>query len=1146
MTRLPSFTFLLACVFLAQGTILAGPGDTIRVQTIDFNTPPMPGWNAPREGKYLFPPDSISFSKILMYYTLKCDPNQNPACGEWDYTTNTYLHYHTGLYDSNLYTHPNFIVDGGTPDTFAFMDQSSWQYLPRKEYFNNTVGNFIPVGASSGDGFIVFPEAGSGRSQFLYTQQELTEAGLVAGNITGLDFLISQTGSNVQKFTLRLKNAAQGQLDISPPTGEGFTTVFSRNFDFSGGTGWRVFSFAYPFFWDGTSNIILEISYSDSHPSTGIRANTGPALPHTSIAGHGPDFYLDFEGTDYVDVPADVVSSLDSAVTVCFWQYGDPLFQPQNDVLFAATDSAGNRVLNVHLPWSDGRIYWDAGNSSGYDRIYVMAPNASWYEGTWNHWAFIKDCRTGKMKILRNGELVAYALGKYKPLNGIRNFTIGSYPDRSMNYDGMVDEFQVWDVALEDSIISQWMYKSADESHPSYDHLLACFPFNEGNGLTSYSAAPSGGMSSLGGYPNWLPVKENERTRDFSAQDSRPHVAFEQGNYNPATLDSLIVVDSLTRGQLMAVIYSDSLHPLIPTDTLPVWPEYHSNYVYDPDGQAIDSSYVTPDGYLYRQDWPYYGAPYELTVPYELARYITPYGNGLSLGDGFTWIYDVTDFRPLLKDSVHLTAGNFQELLDLDFYMIEGTPPREVYRIDRLWNGYYSLGNFENLLPADTVVLPDSAAGAKLKIITSGHEWDNPTNCAEFCQKNHWVTLDGSTVAAWQILNKCSTNPLYPQGGTWTYDRAGWCPGAKVAERHIELTPYLDGDTVILDYHCDPDPYGAYSVSSYLFSYGPPSYSMDAELTEILAPNDQKFYGRIMPDSAGPLFNPICGQPVVRIRNSGSDTLTSLVIVYGPESGSMKTFQWTGSLAFMESAEAVLDPIDWNGYTPGNNGFVATLSLPNGGQDENPLNNTVRSTFALVPEFPNEFILTLKTNHRGFENRWEIIGENGEVVIERGNFGNDEVYADTILLDDGCYTFRITDTGDDGLSHWASSQGSGYINFRNVNGNVMYSPNSDFGYFTAKSFTVGLGVSAGEREKEDHISVFPNPTGGRVYVAFSLMEERKVTIRIIDLTGKVLMMQEEVVNNGLVGLDLEGFAGGIYSVVIESEEGITVKKVVLY
>jgi hypothetical protein len=64
---------------------------------------------------------------------------------------------------------------------------------------------------------------------------------------------------------------------------------------------------------------------------------------------------------------------------------------------------------------------------------------------------------------------------------------------------------------------------------------------------------------------------------------------------------------------------------------------------------------------LTNEDLSYYQAPYEVINRFELGRYITPYGIQLDLEDGWTWIYDVTDFAPLLRDSVELEAGNWQE-----------------------------------------------------------------------------------------------------------------------------------------------------------------------------------------------------------------------------------------------------------------------------------------------------------------------------------------------------------------------------------------------------------------------------------------------------------------------------------------------------
>ena len=87
-----------------------------------------------------------------------------------------------------------------------------------------------------------------------------------------------------------------------------------------------------------------------------------------------------------------------------------------------------------------------------------------------------------------------------------------------------------------------------------------------------------------------------------------------------------------------------------------------------------------------------------------LANVVTPYGTymqpGNSQGSGFSpnWVqrytYDVTDFAPLLKDSVLIRAfyGGWPQSgaggcfnVTLNFEMIEGIPPRNVLNVQNLW-----------------------------------------------------------------------------------------------------------------------------------------------------------------------------------------------------------------------------------------------------------------------------------------------------------------------------------------------------------------------------------------------------------------------------------------------------------------------------
>jgi hypothetical protein len=81
---------LITVYFIATLAVYAGPGDTIKVQTFTFGSP--------QDAWFELPGLDVDVEKILMKYTLKCNPAQSPACGEWDYLTYTYLYEHTEIW----------------------------------------------------------------------------------------------------------------------------------------------------------------------------------------------------------------------------------------------------------------------------------------------------------------------------------------------------------------------------------------------------------------------------------------------------------------------------------------------------------------------------------------------------------------------------------------------------------------------------------------------------------------------------------------------------------------------------------------------------------------------------------------------------------------------------------------------------------------------------------------------------------------------------------------------------------------------------------------------------------------------------------------------------------------------------------------
>ncbi|MFN7294681.1 MAG: peptide-N-glycosidase F-related protein, partial [Bacteroidota bacterium] len=670
-------------------------------------------------------------------------------------------------------------------------------------------------------------------------------------------------------------------------------------------------AFTTPFIWDGISNIVVDFTFDnlfDGIPTSLAASNTGTIQ---SIYSADKDRYMQVNNNGFIDIPMNNnLAAIDSFITISYWAYGDPANQPTNGSCFEASDAQGNRILNSHTPWSDSNVYWDAGFSgTSYDRINKAATTSE-IEGQWNHWSFIKNAATGSMKIYLNGTLWHSGTGKTKPMNNIANFKLGRGVSSSSSfYNGKMDDFAVFNKELTATEIQSLMYTHIDSSNPLYNHLSVYYHFNEGNGSAT-DFAPGNNAAAF--FQNAInPLKSaSEIMSNFLTDSLRPNVVFEQGVFT-STIDSTLVIDSTVVNPVQILTYANNGTPTIPTDTIWAWPVHYYNYIFDSNGNPIDSTLSATTDSLSNSTFNYYSY-FPQVIRYELARYITPYGNGLSLGSGWTWTFDVSDYRTLLSDSVHLAAGNWQELLDMRFEIIKGTPPRDIISIQNIYSGSYTYGEpndpIDNYLTPRTVNIPSNAVTARWKSRITGHGMDTPENCAEFCPKYHYFKVNGTqqfSKLVWR--DNCDVNPLYPQGGTWVYDRSNWCPGAEVWTYDFEITPFITpGSSVVLDH--DAQPYNAtggwhyYQIEDQIVTYGAPNFTNDASLETILSPSNDQMYLR---------FNTICTNPKIRIKNNGSANLTSLTITYGMNGAVPSVSKWTGNLKFQEIAEVPLGSLNW-------------------------------------------------------------------------------------------------------------------------------------------------------------------------------------------------------------------------------------------
>lgn len=1096
---------------------LADPGDTTVVQTFTFEAQlQQPGdYKSPGRQWFEFPEDDgTTYQKILMYHTLKCFDggltagNLGFPCGEWDYLTYTYLFDHTGELDSTLQNHPLYLLNQE-----GFEEES----LSTDPAFNITRYVFQEVQQWEGENLntSLAPEADGdlysaintaiprSRSQFVYEADELLNAGLSAGTIGQMALYVTDEVGEGGLLRVRL---AAANSNLNDWYGGEFTEVVAQAFA-PNEDNWLTAPFHTPWEWDGESDIIVELLFNSAE---GIAPTSLASSPGTGrvLDSDEDDRYIEFNGPSYVEVPAEAFAELEDEVTVALWVFGDPGVQPANQYTFEGRNAQNQRVLNSHLPWGNGRVYWDAGQDGGYDRIDKQAANTE-YAGRWNHWAFTKNASTGEMHIYLNGELWHSGTGLERTMEGITRFIIGASANLTGHYDGRVDDFAIWAKALDQQTITDYMLAEIDESHPDYEQLILYYTFNEPEGSAVTDHSGNNFHGSVIGLAGRMRYASTERFLRGVTINERPIAQFTTGDFLIETTETSSDEPFLATPSSL-VSYAVDGNDLVVDEINYVWSTDQTYGVFDEEGNLLetyDGNEQTFENYV-NDELSWYAAPFEVVDRYEIGRYITPYGIGLTLGDdGWTWVFDVTDYAPFLKGMVELEAGNWQELLDLKFVFIEGTPPREVKRVDAFWKGQYNLSNFNDVVAERNFEPQPGEETFRLKTRASGHGFGQGNNCGEFCANMHSVLVNGQPQWSWQIIEECSANPLYPQGGTWIYDRAGWCPGAKVTTQDFELTPLVSADEPFsVKYEITTDPYGNYRMEGQVIAYGPYNFSHDVELEEILSPSNWKIHSR---------DNPICNRPRIRIRNNGSEPLTSCSITFGIN-GEFDEQLWSGHLEFGESEEVELvytNPDFWIGAEgEGNLLFHVSVSEPNGQADENPYNNSGTSSFQRPPVYSyndlddNRFIIWINTNNAPWENSVSIENMNGNEVWGRNYTEANTSHRDTIQLNDGCYKFHLRDTGHDGLSFFANNDGSGIARLRRVGGPNFIQFNPNFGKEIVHHFyfqTNVVGVEVQPEKMSPSLKVYPNPGSSALTLQISKAGSA-AQWQMFDLTGRMV------------------------------------------
>ncbi|MHC4675899.1 MAG: LamG domain-containing protein, partial [Planctomycetota bacterium] len=180
-------------------------------------------------------------------------------------------------------------------------------------------------------------------------------------------------------------------------------------------------------------------------------------LPSPNWEPEGGQFggCLVFNNDTAIEPPQDTLPSLaDSGITVAMWLNGLTTQDPEKNmwVLDGGTD---DHRLTVIVPNIEAKVIWRAGNDSN-DYLEWDVDTSSW-QGDWHHLAFVKDEAAEKMYIYLDGDLGWWKPGTDPTITNLANkqLRIGARETSSNNYQGKVDDFRIYDIALSETSIEE-------------------------------------------------------------------------------------------------------------------------------------------------------------------------------------------------------------------------------------------------------------------------------------------------------------------------------------------------------------------------------------------------------------------------------------------------------------------------------------------------------------------------------------------------------------------------------------------------------------------------------------------------------------------------------------------------------------------
>ena len=310
--------------------------------------------------------------------------------------------------------------------------------------------------------------------------------------------------------------------------------------------------------------------------------------------------------------------------------------------------------------------------------------------------------------------------------------------------------------------------------------------------------------------------------------------------------------------------------------------------------------------------------------------------------------------------------------------------------------------------------------------------------------------------------------------------------------------------------------------------------------------------------------------PEILIQNYGLVPLTSLTIDVTVNGSPVSSTPWSGNLSTYGTDNVTLPVLSG---LANNDAVAINVSQPNGGIDADPSNNPAVAFYVSMATQNTHTYVTINiiTDAYGSETTWNIKNSMGQTVASGGPYNDlsasgttTQTPTNATLDPTQCHTFTILDSYGDGID---AGYGAGSFSVVDGNGTTLasggvftdedgaawktgnsasaswdcdqvtgcFDPGTGAGQYGSLTACTAACAATDVNETNSNLSVYPNP----VKDVLTINGIYK-SVEIYDIYGKLVLS-----SNAKQTIDVSSLADGIYSVNINTNNAITVKKITI-